>query len=172
MLSMFQSIVRFSLNRFACLLLLALFFVSAIWWSVQVVPIVSSSFKQEELFFGLPHKAKQSPFFGRVIFEINDDDKADFMVWMNPANRARFDQWFGPDQGLKIEAVRALKNTWVVVGLESTEGGLDRNELTMWRAFAGLVSLAITFVFTVITFWLGKQYKGYFRYRPWFRRKP
>ncbi|HSQ41297.1 MAG TPA: hypothetical protein VLM37_03345 [Fibrobacteraceae bacterium] len=156
-------------SRLTCLNLLFMLALIALWWCGQALPVFMSLNSEEDLFFGMVHEARQSPLFGRISFRINDDDSATFRLWMNPANRERFDQWFGPQTGMRIRAKRNLDHEWIVTDLDCTEGGLDRKELTIWRwqmaSIAALVS-ALSFL-GFIGLW--REYHSFYRFRPWFR---
>jgi hypothetical protein len=143
--------------------------VSAIWWVMQVVPVLATIGGNDELFYGMVSEARQSSLFGRVSFHVNGDNDANFMLWMNPDNRKKFDQWFGPQRGFRIEARRSLGGEWLVSGLDCAYGGLDRQELLRWRIAMFVLSLGFAYLAILGLRWLGRDYHAFYRHRPWLR---
>lgn len=157
-------------NRALSLQMLAMLLVAMVWFSMQVLPGIPKP-GEPELFFGEPHMARQSPLFGRVSFRVNGDNNATFVLWMNPNSREQFNLWFGPDQALRIDAVRTWGNEWMVVGLGSNVGDLNARDLFLWRMgwlLASTVALAIALSTWI---WLMREYAAYFRHKSWFRNR-
>jgi len=153
------------------LLLITLVFNTA-WWITQALPLVVTVPSENALFFGIPHRAKQSPFFNRIVFQTNDDNQASYILWMNPANRARFDQWFGSNQSLRIEARRAYGDKWIVTALDTKYGGLDQHELTLWRLFIIAICAIAVWLSLLVLFRVGRDYLRYRRRYPIWTRSP
>lgn len=156
-------------NRILSINLLFMLGVVGTWWIFQSVPVLVTLPKQDELFFGMVSKAQQSALFGRVTFQINGDPNAKFVLWMNPANRDRFDEWFGPGIGYQITARRTFQGDWIVYGMECAYGGLDMMSLWNWRLAMSLLSLLLAYASYAMFFAIFKEYLLYYRFRPWFR---
>ena len=163
--------LRTRCNRLLCLLLLGLLFASATWWASQAIPIVGTIGHDEDIFLGLVHFARQTPLLGKVTFRINEDDGADFVLWMNPANRDEFDKWFGPQRGIQVKAQRSFNGQWLVTGLECAEGELNVSDLSHWRMVVLTVSLGIFWFCMRVFSALFKEYRLWYRHKPWLRIK-
>lgn len=162
---------RRRVNRALCLQLLAMLAVAIVWWIMQILPAIPRG-SENELFFGEPHIARQSPLFGRVSFRINGDNEATFVLLMNPANREEFNLWFGPDQALRIEARRTWGAEWIVTSLGSNVGELDHKALHSWRMGMVIASAVLVFCLVWMFLWTFREYKNFYRHRPWFRIRP
>jgi hypothetical protein len=156
-------------SRLACLNLLFMLAVISLWWGGQALPVLLSWHSDEDLFYGMVHEARQTVLFGRISFRINEDDSATFRLWMNPTNRERFDQWFGPQTGMRIQARRTLGREWLVTGLDCPEGWLDRKELALWRWLMAAVALLVSAGALLGFIGLWREYRSFYRFRPWLR---
>lgn len=155
-------------NRALCLQMLSMLLIALVWFLMQVLPVLPKP-GEPELFFGEPHVARQSILFGRVSFRIHGDNNATFVVWMNPANRERFDSWFGPDQPLRIDALRTWGSDWLVIGLGTSSAELEARELVLWRVGWLMGAMVFLALGIALFLWLLREYFRYFRHRPWFR---
>jgi len=154
-----------------CLWLIGMMGLSVLWWYSQALPIAKSPFQTDYLFYGTVDRATQSPLFGRITFRINGDDGANFQLWIDTQNRAKFDLWFGPDVPLQIEARRSFDNNWLVTSLGSPYGHLDIDLLAKQRIRMGIIMGVGGTLSLLGLFWLVHQYLTFFRFKPWWGRR-
>lgn len=163
---------RFS-NRLATLNLLLLTALLGVWIPVQIYPIVASwPVTEVSIFYGSPHYARQSPLLNRVVFRMNGDDNAEFLLWMNPANHSRLLDWFSPANPMEVWALRVGDNSWFVTDVQASEGGIDPYSMYPFQigmAVGGIfLSLVIWALFAVLLY----EYINHFRHRRWLAPGP
>lgn len=155
--------------KLLCVHIILLLLVSTVWWSLQAIPVLTSLRSYPDLFYGLPHRATQSPLFGRVAIQINGDDEARFVLWMDEEQRQIFNSFFGPGVPLEIIAARSWTNDWVVLGFSSSQAGLDYTALEEQKIRMATTSVIFALfsliLFVLVCLFYLKNYKN----RPWLK---
>lgn len=123
---------------------------------------------EDDVFFGTVHYARQSPVLGKVTFRLNEDDRAEFQLWLDRANLPEFEKWFGPKVPMMVMARRVSLNVWVVTGLACAQGALDAQRLSRQRIWAFIFFMGISLLILMGWVYFWNEYRQYFRYRPWF----
>lgn len=155
-------------NRLATLNLLVLCVLVGVWIPVQIYPLVASwPVLEPQIHYGTPHYARETPLLNKVVFRMNGDNSADYLVWMDSDNQKAFLDWFGPGHPMEVWALRISPHTWFVTDIQTAEGGLDPYGMYVFQlavAGGGFVLTLLSWAF--FAFFL-REYLRHFRHRRW-----
>lgn len=155
-------------NRLATLNLLFLCVLLGTWIPVQIYPVIASwPVLEPQIHYGFPHYARQSPLMNRVIFRLNGDDHAEYMLWMNPENREHFLEWFSPSNPMEVWALPISPTTWFVTDVQALDGGIDPYAMYPFQIGVTLGGILLTLVFWLMFLYFLREYWKYFRHRRW-----
>lgn len=148
------------------------------WLFTYLYPAVTSLTEDDShLFYGTVSKASipsvfggsNIPFFDKTIFQINNNDDADFILYASREILDDLSEWFSFSNvnassiPLEVSAVRVNENRFVVHSLASTDWELDFDTLVldyqvpymvMGLAIVGVMGLAS---FVLLLLWLIKK---------------
>lgn len=154
-----------------------LFMFLAGWLLSYMMPALKGLAGDEKLFYGtVSHAAIPSifggsdiPFLDKTIFQINGDDKANFILYASKEMMDDMSDWFSfaainaGDVPLQISAVRAKSNLFVVHSISSMEGEMDFDDLVMdyqvYYAFigCGIVGGMVLLSLVLLVMWFVKK---------------
>jgi hypothetical protein len=155
-------------NRLATLNLVLLCALVGVWIPVQIQPIVASwPVLEPQIHYGTPHYARQSPLLNRVVFRMNGDDNAEFLLWMDPGNHTDFLNWFSPANPMEVWALRVSKKTWLVTDVQAAQGGLDPYAMYPFQISLAAGGIGLTLLCWIFCGFLLKEYLVHFRHRRW-----
>lgn len=172
--------MRFYTSRKPALLnfSLLLFFLAG-WLFSYIMPALKGLMQEEHLFYGtVSHAAIPSifggsniPFFDKIIFQINGDDQANFILYASEDMLNNMAEWYSfasrnaGDIPLEISASRIDNKTFIVHSLASTDGETDFDTLVIdyqvYNAFIGCAIVLALALVSVILFilWIVKKRK-------------
>ena len=165
---MAQRIFRRYSNRLATLNLALLCALVGVWVPVQIHPIIASwPVLEPDILYGSPHYARQSPLLNRVVFRINGDNHAEFLLWMDPGNHAQFLDWFNPGTPMQIIALRINDRTWLVTDVQTPHNGLDPYSMYPFQIALALGGILVTLLSWGLFAFFIKEYHVHFKHRRW-----
>lgn len=147
------------------------------WLLSYMLPALKGLMQEDKLFYGtVTHAAIPSvfggtdvPFFDKTIFQINGDDKANFVLYASKEMMEDMAEWFSfaamnaGDVPLQISAARVKSNLFVVHSISSMDGEMDFDELVMdyqvYYAFigCGIVGGMALLSLVLLIMWLVKK---------------
>jgi len=160
-------------NRLATLNLIFLCALLGVWIPVQIHPIVSSwPVAEADIHFGVPHYARQSPLLNRVVFRMNGDNNAEYLLWMDPGNHADFLEWFSPVNPMEVWALRINERTWFVTDVQAAEGGIDPYAMYPFQISIAVGGIFLSLLCWILFFFFLREYRAHFRHRRWLGPPP
>ena len=125
------------------------------WFLSYLMPALKGLMQEEHLFYGtVSHAAIPSifggsniPFFDKTIFQINGDDKVNFILYASADMLDTMSEWYSfasrnaGEIPLEISASRVNEKTFIVHSMSSSDGEIDFETLVMeyqvYYAFIG-----------------------------------
>lgn len=151
--------MRFFTTRKPALLNFSLLLMFLAGWLLSyLMPALKGLMHEEHLFYGtVSHAAIPSifggsniPFFDKTIFQINGDDKANFILYASTDMLDSMSEWYSfasrnaGDIPLEISASRVNDNTFIVHSMSSTDGEIDFDTLVMeYQVYYGFIGCTI-----------------------------
>jgi len=149
------------------------------WLFSYLMPALKGLVKEDHLFYGnVTHAAIPSifggsniPFFDKILFQINGDDQATFILYASQEMLDEMSDWFSfaaknaGDIPLEISAARTKDGQFVVHSIANSYGELDFDTLVMdYQVYYGFIACCIIislFLSSLILFilWLVKKRK-------------
>lgn len=170
----------FSRRRSFFLNFAILFFFLGGWIYSYISPALKGLLAEDDfvLYGTVTHAAVPSifggsdiPFFDKISFQINEDEKANFVLYASQELLDDMSEWFSfgaVDAGLiplEITAARIDDNTFIVHALSSTYGDLDEESLKIdyqvYYAFIGVCFVSflglVGFIFLILWLFLKRR---------------
>lgn len=128
------------------------------WLMSYLMPALKGLMQEEHLFYGtVSHAAIPSifggsniPFFDKTIFQINGDDKANFILYASAEMLDNMSEWYSfasrnaGDIPLEISASRVNDKTFIVHSMSSTDGEIDFDTLVIdYQVYYAFIGCAI-----------------------------
>ena len=151
--------MRFFTSRKPALLNFSLLLMFLAGWLMSyLMPALKGLMQEEHLFYGtVSHAAIPSifggsniPFFDKTIFQINGDDKANFILYASAEMLDNMSEWYSfasrnaGDIPLEISASRVNDNTFIVHSMSSTDGEIDFDTLVIdYQVYYAFIGCAI-----------------------------
>ena len=148
--------MRFFTSRKPALLNFSLLLMFLAGWLMSyLMPALKGLMQEEHLFYGtVSHAAIPSifggsniPFFDKTIFQINGDDKVNFILYASADMLDTMSEWYSfasrnaGEIPLEISASRVNEKTFIVHSMSSSDGEIDFETLVMeyqvYYAFIG-----------------------------------
>lgn len=151
--------MRFFTSRKPALLNFSLLLMFLAGWLMSyLMPALKGLMQEEHLFYGtVSHAAIPSifggsniPFFDKTIFQINGDDKANFILYASAEMLDNMSEWYSfasrnaGDIPLEISASRVNDKTFIVHSMSSTDGEIDFDTLVIdYQVYYAFIGCAI-----------------------------
>ena len=151
--------MRFFTSRKPALLNFSLLLMFLAGWLMSyLLPALKGLLQEEHLFYGtVSHAAIPSifggsniPFFDKTIFQINGDDKANFILYASAEMLDNMSEWYSfasrnaGDIPLEISASRVNDKTFIVHSMSSTDGEIDFDTLVIdYQVYYAFIGCAI-----------------------------
>lgn len=151
--------MRFFTSRKPALLNFSLLLMFLAGWLMSyLMPTLKGLMQEEHLFYGtVSHAAIPSifggsniPFFDKTIFQINGDDKANFILYASAEMLDNMSEWYSfasrnaGDIPLEISASRVNDKTFIVHSMSSTDGEIDFDTLVIdYQVYYAFIGCAI-----------------------------